>query len=583
MAVLTIQAPSCAPLERAPAVGIDLGTTHSLIALYRHDGIEVLGADNGEVLLPSVVRYCPNNDVIVGSAAKAAFQDDPDNTIVSAKRLLGHLPNLTTRAGTLSPIDVSAEILKSLMERAHKIDPAIDQAVITVPAYFDETQRQATKKAAELAGIKVLRLLNEPTAAAIAYGLDNAATGTCLVFDLGGGTFDVSLLHLNKGLFEVVATGGDTALGGDDMDQLVMSQTGLPLMCARAAKECLSLETSTTLALKCGKCVKLTRDELNTLIEPLVTKMLKICQQVLRDAKILKDNIDQVILVGGATRVPLIQERVEAFFGKKPLCDLDPDKVVAMGAAVQASILSGHKRSDDMLLLDVTPLSLGVEMMGGLVEKIILRNTPIPAVASELFTTYADGQTGLSLHVVQGEREGVEDCRSLAHFDLNGIPPMPAGKARIEVTFKIDADGLLTVEAKELTSGVRSEITVKPSYGLTEKEVVECVEGSLLNQKDDLAKRKLRQKITAAKQLFASVEKGLNQNSRLLSSEEHMKLLEAQDQLLKAIEQSDFHLIANAVSALEPLASLLAERQLNDALRIALAGKSVDDIETVLL
>lgn len=510
MSLLTIQLPE--HVSRAPAVGIDLGTTHSLVALYREGTIQVLADEAGEVLLPSVVRYLSNDEIVVGAEAKANYQADPENTIISAKRLLAREHFIKTQAGDISPIEVSAEILKQLLKRAHSIDPSIREAVITVPAYFDETQRQATKKAAELAGISVLRLLNEPTAAAVAYGLDDAATGTCLVFDLGGGTFDVSLLHLKNGIFEVLATGGDTALGGDDMDRLVMNQTGSPLMCARAAKECLSLQTSANLILACGKCVELTRVQLNALIEPLVNRMLRICGQVLRDAKIAKEEIDHVILVGGATRVPLIQQQVEAFFGKTPLCNIDPDQVVAMGAAIQASILSGHQRREDVLLLDVTPLSLGVEMMGGLVEKILLRNTPIPAVASELFTTYADNQTALSLHIVQGEREGVEDCRSLARFDLSGIPPMPAGTARIEVTFKIDADGLLTVEAKEQLSGVKSEIIVKPTFGLTIQDVGQVVEESLLHQKDDQAKRKERQKSIAEEQLKKALQRALTQH-----------------------------------------------------------------------
>jgi molecular chaperone HscA len=510
MALLTIQSPEST--VRAPAVGIDLGTTHSLVALYQGGTIHVLEDEKGEVLLPSVVRYLPNDEIRVGSEAKSQYALDPQNTIVSAKRLLAREATIATCSGPVSPIEVSAEILKTLMKRAHAIDSAIVDAVITVPAYFDEPQRQATKKAAELAGINVLRLLNEPTAAAVAYGLDNGATGTCLVFDLGGGTFDVSLLHLKNGVFEVLATGGDTALGGDDMDHLVMRQTGSPLMCARAAKECLSLQNSTTVMLQCGKCVELTRLQLNTLIQPLVDRMFSLCKQVLRDAKIAKNEIDHVILVGGATRVPLIQQHVEDFFGKPPLCRLDPDRVVAMGAAIQASILSGHQRREDVLLLDVTPLSLGVEMMGGLVEKIILRNTPIPAVASELFTTYADNQTALSLHIVQGEREMVDDCRSLARFDLSGIPRMPAGKARIEVTFRIDADGLLTVEAKEQLSGVSSEIVVKPTFGLTEQDVGKVVEESILHQKEDNLKRKDRQKIITEKQLKNALQRAITQH-----------------------------------------------------------------------
>lgn len=480
------------------AVGIDLGTTHSLIGLYQAKQVIILPDENGEKLLPSVVRYVSEGEVIVGKRAKQDYTRDPANTFVSAKRYLPEDKILNTCVGKRTPIEASTEILKTLMVRAQRMDPNISQAVITVPAYFDETQRQATKQAAEKAGIEVLRLLNEPTAAAVAYGLDKKTSGTCLVFDLGGGTFDVSLLDLKKGIFEVRATGGDTALGGDDIDQLVMNVTGLPLMEARCLKEKLSeqerIENS-----------PLTRGDVEALIAPLVEKMLRICRQVLQDAKITTSNIDEVILVGGSTRIPFIQQKVEAFFNQKPLCSLDPDQVVAMGAAIQASILSGHYQGEDLLLLDVTPLSLGVEMLGGLVEKIILRNTPIPAVATERFTTYAEGQTALSLHVVQGEREASEDCRSLAHFDLLGIPPMPAGKARIEVTFRIDADGLLTVEARELLSGVYAQITIKTNYGLTEADVNACVEDSISHLEVDRLKRKL----LAEQQLKAAVERAL--------------------------------------------------------------------------
>lgn len=483
--------------RKHPAVGIDLGTTHSLIGLYQEKQVCILSDEAGEYLLPSVVRYT-QPEVIVGKLAKRDYATDPKNTFVSAKRYLPDEMALDTCVGKRTPIEASTEILKTLMARAQQIDPDISQAVITVPAYFDEAQRQATKQAAEKAGIEVLRLLNEPTAAAVAYGLDKKASGTCLVFDLGGGTFDVSLLDLKKGIFEVRATGGDTALGGDDIDQLVMNVTGLPLMEARFLKEKLSEHESIENS-------ALTRADLQALIEPLVEKMLRICRQVLRDAKVSVSDIDEVILVGGSTRIPLIQQKVEEFFSKKPLCSMDPDQVVAIGAAIQASILSGQYEGEDLLLLDVTPLSLGVEMLGGLVEKIILRNTPIPAVATERFTTYAEGQTALSLHVVQGEREASEDCRSLAHFDLLGIPPMPAGKARIEVTFRIDADGLLMVEARELLSGVHAEIAVKTNYGLTETAINAHVEESILHLEEDRKKRKL----LAERQLKAAVERAL--------------------------------------------------------------------------
>lgn len=495
--MLTIQLPESEKKPKSPAVGIDLGTTHSLIGLYWNKEISILSDEKGDYLLPSVVQYTPE-EVVVGHIAKRNYARDPDNIFVSAKRYLPEKKVLNTCVGKRTPIEASTEILEVLMSRAWHIDPKISQAVITVPAYFDETQRQATKQAAEKAGIEVLRLLNEPTAAAIAYGLDKKASDTCLVFDLGGGTFDVSLLDLQEGIFEVRATGGDAALGGDDIDHIVMTLTGLPLMEARALKEKLSEHESIE------NCA-LTRADLERAIEPLIEKMLSICQQVLKDAKLAVTEINEVILVGGSTRIPLIQQRVAAFFNKPPLCSLDPDQVVAMGATLQASMLSGHYQGEDVLLLDVTPLSLGVEMLGGLVEKIILRNTPIPAVATERFTTYADGQTALSLHIVQGEREASEDCRSLARFDLTGIPPMPAGKARIEVTFRLDADGLLTVEARELLSGVHAEIMVKANNRLTEKDVNIYVEDSIAHLDADRKKRKL----LAEQQLKAAVERAL--------------------------------------------------------------------------
>jgi molecular chaperone HscA len=539
MSLLTIQEPKQESMRLIPVVGIDLGTTHSLIAVYSGNQVEILPDAEGHYLLPSVVQYLSEKDIIVGIQAKSAYESDPENTLVSVKRDLTSGKYWDTRAGRINAIDASAEILKALLNRVkqaypdeihtqttlnlgkaasersprsallvhdwgegaqptqHKFKVGRVCAVITVPAYFDEPARQATKLAARQAGIEVWRLLNEPTAAAIAYGLNKKAAGTCLVFDLGGGTFDVSILQLRKGIFEVLATGGDPVLGGDDIDDLVIEQTGLPRMQARALKEALSDQLTTE--------NQFSRQNLETSMQPLVERMLIICEQVLKDAKLTRKDLDEVILVGGSTKIPFIQQQVETFFDKKPLCSLDPEKVVAMGAAIQASILSGQYQGEEILLLDVTPLSLGVEMMGGIVEKMILRNTPIPAVFTETFTTYADQQTGLSLHVVQGERERVNDCRSLAKFDLTGIPPMPAGEARIDVTFRIDADGLLTVEAIEKVSGVRSHIVVNTTYGLTQAEIEATVEEALLHRSED---HHIRQE-AAEKQLKEALERAL--------------------------------------------------------------------------
>lgn len=610
MAVLQIQS-SPKPLKRQ-AVGIDLGTTHSLVACDIEGQIQILEDEQGEVLLPSVVRYLPEKTCIVGKEARAFFTDDPQNTIISVKRLMGRSPkdidntllshimisdptastiSLQTVAGKVDPIQVSAQILSKLMERVHHVDATIDSAVITVPAYFDEGQRQATKDAARLAGIKVLRLLNEPTAAAIAYGLDKGTQGHCLIFDLGGGTFDVSILALNQGIFEVLATGGDTALGGDDIDHCLANwiieksgalQNDFPeiLVKARLAKEQLSTVTRVAVALKNGWQGEITVSDFNALIEPLIDKTLKICQQVLRDAKISKEATQHIILVGGSTRIPYLHEKVEAFFGKPLLTDICPDKVVAMGAAVQASLLIGNRRDKEMLLLDVTPLSLGLEMMGGAVEKIIPRNMAIPAEATQVFTTFVDNQTALSLHVLQGEREMAEHCRSLAKFDLTGIPLMSAGKARIEVTFRVDADGLLFVQAKELTCGIKSDITVKPTYGLTPDAVNALIEAAIMNADEDVRQRKLSEKIQEAQHLLASLERAFS-DVDLLTSEQHTMLIEKVNHLREILKTPDLQTIQRALKALEKDVQLFSELRLNAALQKVFEGKTLSEIEQV--
>ncbi len=618
MALLQISEPGQAPdpHQRRIAVGIDLGTTHSLVAAVRHGVAECLPDSQGRVLLPSAVRYLPGGRRAIGFDAHAAQAEDPENTVVSVKRLMGRkltdiagraklpyrfvdLPGmvgLSTRDGDKTPVEVSAEILASLRQRAEDtFDDDLFGVVVTVPAYFDDAQRQATKDAAQLAGLNVLRLISEPTAAAVAYGLDNASEGLYAVYDLGGGTFDISLLRLTQGVFEVVGTGGDAALGGDDIDQALadwaLLQHGVQastahdkraaLVAARAAKEALSGQEQVdwTAELASGPArVTVSRSQLEALSRPLIDQTLAAVRKVLRDAKLGRDEVQGVVMVGGSTRMPLVRHLVSELFGRPVLTNVNPDEVVAIGAAIQANALAGNAKDGELLLLDVIALSLGLETMGGLVERVIERNTTIPVAQAQDFTTFKDGQTAMAIHVVQGERDLVSDCRSLARFELRGIPPMAAGAARIRVSFQVDADGLLSVSARELGSGVEASVVVKPSYGLADDQIAQMLKDGFAHAEVDMAARSLREAQVEAERMVQATRAALAQDSALLSAAEQSDLQALMLQVESAANGSDASTVEAAVKALADGTEAFAAARMNQGIRQALAGRRIEDV-----
>jgi len=620
MALLQIAEPgqSPQPHQRRLAVGIDLGTTNSLVAAVRSGVSEPLPDGNGRLILPSAVRYHADR-VEVGEAARLQAASDPFNSILSVKRLMGrgladvkqlgeqlpyrfvagesHMPFIDTVQGLKSPVEVSADILKVLRQRAEAtLGGELVGAVITVPAYFDDSQRQATKDAARLAGLNVLRLLNEPTAAAVAYGLDQKAEGVVAIYDLGGGTFDISILRLTGGVFEVLATGGDSALGGDDFDHAIagwiVEQAGLSadiepgaqrslLQTACSAKEALTAADSVEVVHEQWQGV-LSRAAFQALIEPMVARSLKACRRAVRDAGIEVEDVGAVVMVGGSTRVPRVREAVGELFGRQPLTDIDPDQVVAIGAAIQADALAGNRRADgeELLLLDVIPLSLGLETMGGLMEKVIPRNTTIPVARAQEFTTYKDGQSAMMIHVLQGERELISDCRSLARFELRGIPPMVAGAAKIRVTFQVDADGLLSVSARELASGVEASIQVKPSYGLTDGEVARMLQDSFQHAGGDKAARVLREQQVDAQRLLEAVDGALQvDGDRLLDAEERMVIELQMQELRDLLTGTDGLAIEQQTKRLSQVTDAFAARRMDSTVKAALAGRSLNEIE----